>query len=60
MHTTHEEFMRLSNLTLKGPIKTAAEDKFCDTFPNFRQKQGMILHENWLPADDSHEISCLI
>ena len=25
-------------LTLKAPITTAAEDKFCDTFPNFRQK----------------------
>ena len=25
-------------LTLKAPIKTAADDKFCDIFPNFRQK----------------------
>ena len=25
-------------LTLKAPITTVAEDKFCDTFPNFRQK----------------------
>ena len=47
-----------TTLTLKGPIKTAADDKFCDIFPNFRQNQEMILHEN--PADDSHEISCLI
>ena len=47
-------------LTLKAPITTAADDKFWDIFPNFRQKQGMILHENRLPADDSHEISCLI
>ena len=23
-------------------------------------KKGMIFHENRLPADDSHEISCLI
>ena len=47
-------------LTLKAPITTAADDKFCDIFPNFRQKLGMILHESCLPADDSHEISCLI
>ena len=47
-------------LTLKAPIRTAADDKFCDIFPNFRQKKGMILHENRLPADDSHEISCLL
>ena len=26
------------DLTLKAPITTAAEGKFCDTFPNFRQK----------------------
>ena len=45
-------------LTLKAPI-TTADDKFCDIFPNFRKK-GMIFHENRLPADDSHEISCLI
>ena len=25
-------------LTLKAPITTAADDKFCDTFLNFRQK----------------------
>ena len=25
-------------LTLKAPITTAADDKFCDIFPNFRQK----------------------
>ena len=39
---------------------TAADDKFCNIFPNFRKIQGMIFHENRLPADDSHEISCLI
>ena len=44
-------------LTLKVPIMTVADDKFCDTFPNFRQNSGIILHENRLPADDSHEIS---
>ena len=25
-------------LTLKAPITTAADDKFCDIFPNFQQK----------------------
>ena len=47
-------------LTLKVPIKTAADDKFCLIFPNFRKISAMILHENRLPADDSHEISYLI
>ena len=47
------------SLTLKAPIM-ATDDKFCDIFPNFRQKEGMILHENRLPADDSREIPCLI
>ena len=47
-------------LTLKEPITTAADDKFCDVFPNFRQKEGMIFHENCLSAEDSHEQSCLI
>ena len=47
-------------LTLKALITTAAEGKFYDIIPNFRQKQGMILYENHLWADDSHEISCLI
>ena len=27
-----------SVLTLKAPITTAADDKFCDVFPNFRKK----------------------
>ena len=27
-----------NGLTLKGPIMTAADDKFCDIFPNFLQK----------------------
>ena len=48
------------NLTLKEPITTAADDKFCDIFSNFRKEEGIILHENRLPADDSHEISYLI
>ena len=26
------------SLTLKMPITTAADDKFCDIFPSFRQK----------------------
>ena len=47
-------------LTLKAPIKTAADDKFFNVFLNFRKKKGMIIHENLLPADDSHEISFLI
>ena len=46
-------------LTLKAPITTAADDKFCDIFPNFRKVRYNI-HENRLLADDSHEISCLI
>ena len=47
-------------LTLKAPITTAADDKFCEIFPNFQKKFGMIFHENRLLADDYHEISCLI
>ena len=43
-----------------APITTAADDGFCNIFPNFRKKSGMIFHENRLPADDSHEISYLI
>ena len=45
---------------LKAQIMTAADDKFFNILSNFRKKQGMIFHENRLPADDSHEISCLI
>ena len=47
-------------LTLKAPITTVAAIKFCNIFLNFQKKQGMIYHENCLPADNSHEISCLI
>ena len=47
-------------LILKAPITTAADDKFCDIFPNFQKNKGVIFHENRLPADDSHEISFLI
>ena len=47
-------------LTLKAPIRTAADDKFVDIFPNFRKKLAMIFLENRLPADNSHEISHLI
>ena len=47
-------------LTLKAPITTAADNKFCDIFPHFRQKYGMIFHEIRLPAEDSHEITCLV
>ena len=42
------------------PIMTAADDKFYDMFLNFWKKSGMIFHEKCLPADNSHEISCLI
>ena len=28
----------LGTLTLKAPFTTAADDKFCDIFPNFREK----------------------
>ena len=39
---------------------TAADDKFFIIFPDFRKKKlGMIFHEQGLPADDSHELSCL-
>ena len=48
------------DLTLKAPITTAADDKLCDTFPNFREKYVMLFHEKCMPADNSHEISCLI
>ena len=34
--------------------------KICNIFPNFLTERGMIIHENRLPADDSHEISYLI
>ena len=33
-------------------------DKLSDIFPNFRKKNNMIFHENRLPSDDFHEISC--
>ena len=48
------------HFTLKAPITTAADDRLCNIFPNFQKKYGMIFLENRLPADDSHEISCLI
>ena len=31
--------MQAFRLTLKTPITTAAEDKFCDIFPNFRKNK---------------------
>ena len=54
-----ENFPGDKELTLKAPITTAADDKFCDIFP-YLKKEGMIFHENRLPADDFHEIACLI
>ena len=47
-------------LTLKAPITTAADDKFCDIFPSFQQKEGMIFHENRLLLEDFHKLSCLM
>ena len=32
----------LTILTLKAPITTAADDKVCEIFANFRKKLGMI------------------
>ena len=29
----------ICGLTLKAPITTAADDKFCDIFPNFQKKK---------------------
>ena len=43
-------------LTLKAPITTEADDKFCNIFPSFQQKLGMIFHVNRLLADNSYEI----
>ena len=40
-HTNHEKILSMQNVnsvTLKAPITTAADDKFCDIFPNFRKK----------------------
>ena len=56
-YTCFGKLTLISYLTIKAPIATAVDDKFWDIFPNFRQKQGMILHENRLPAEDSHKIS---
>ena len=37
--SSHELKTQVSSyLTLKAPITTSADDKFCATFPNFRQK----------------------
>ena len=46
-------------ITFKVPITTAADNKYCYIFSNFREKKGMIFHEKRLSADDSHEILCL-
>ena len=40
---------KLYSANIKAPITTAADNKFCDNFPNIRKNK-----------DDSHEISCLI
>ena len=49
-----------AQLTFKAPITTAADDKFGDIVLSLLKKLGMIFHENRLPADNSHEISCHI
>ena len=59
LHLCYDKFSRVeAHLTLKAPITTAADDTFFNFFHNLRKK-GMIFRENRVPADDSHEISCL-
>ena len=36
--STEPHIDKSHDLTLKAPITTAADDKFCDIFPNFRKK----------------------
>ena len=38
IYLIHEEPKRWVQLTLKVPITTITDDKFCDIFPNFRKK----------------------
>ena len=52
---------QIINLTIKAPITTAPdENKNATFFSIFEKNKSMIFHENRLPADDSHEISCLV
>ena len=37
-YTTSVSSQSDETLTLKAPITTAADDKFCDIFPNFQKK----------------------
>ena len=61
MFHSHKNMNKIRNQPLKRQSwTTAADDKFCNIFPNFRKDYGIIFHENPLPADDSHEISFLI
>ena len=47
------------HLTRKASITIAADETFCDIFPNFWKKiRYDISFES--PAGDSHEMSCLI
>ena len=48
-----------ASMSLKGPIMTAADDKFVPSFLIFGKK-GMIFDENRLPANVSDQIICLI
>ena len=48
-------------LILKAPITTAADDKFCKIFPNFRKNNvWYCMRIVCQQTNDSHEISCLI
>ena len=47
-------------LTLKRQSRLQLTTDLATSFPIFKNKIGTISHENHLPADDSHEISCLI
>ena len=35
----NKQFTSVSMLTLKAPITTAADDKFCDIFPNLKKNK---------------------
>ena len=50
-------FLALYGLKCRSRLKQTTN--FVKSFLIF-QKQGIIFHVNHLPADDSHEISCLI
>ena len=46
---------------LKRQLRLQQTKNVCDIFLNFQKNTvGLIFHENCLPADNSHEISCLV